>query len=76
MKNFRTPSAARIESLQARFAPGTRVRILQMDDVLAPPRGTLGTVIAVDSLGTVHVSWDCGSSLGVAYGVDSCEVVS
>lgn len=75
MKYFRKPSAAIVESLQARFAPGTRVQLLQMADPQAPPRGALGTVIAVDSLGTVHVSWDCGSSLGVAYGADRCEVV-
>ena len=76
MKDFRTPSAAIVESLQARFAPGTRVRLGWMDDAQAPPAGSLGTVIAVDSLGTIHVSRDCGSSLGVAYGVDSCGVVS
>lgn len=65
-----------VESLRARFAPGTRVRLGRMEDAQAPPAGSLGTVIAVDSLGTIHVAWDCGSSLGVAYGVDSCGVVS
>lgn len=30
---------------------------------------------SVDSIGTIHVSWDCGSSLGVAYGVDQCRKV-
>lgn len=74
MKDYRIPSAAIVESLQARFAPSTRVQLLQMDDAQAPPAGSLGTVIAVDSLGTIHVSRDCGSSLGVAYGVDRCGV--
>ncbi len=75
MKDFRTPSAAIVESLQTRFAPGTRVQLLQMADPQAPPRGAQGSVVAVDSLGTIHVSWDCGPSLGVAYGVDRCGVV-
>ena len=26
----------------------------------------------VDDIGTIHVSWDCGSSLGVVLGEDSC----
>ena len=75
MKDFRNPPAAIVESLQARYAPGTRVRLSWMEDRYAPPAGSLGTVIAVDSLGTIHVSWDCGSSLGVAYGVDRCGVI-
>ena len=34
--------------------------------------GMLGTVMQVDDIGTIHVSWDCGSSLGVVFGEDSC----
>ena len=75
MKDFRTPSADLVAWLQAIYTPGTRVRLVRMEDSCAPPAGSLGTVIAVDSLGTIQVSWDCGSSLGVAYGVDRCEVV-
>ena len=37
--------------------------------------GALGTVIAVDDIGTIHVAWDDGASLGVAYGADECAVV-
>ena len=32
--------------------------------------GALGTVLHVDDIGTIHVSWDCGSSLGVVLGED------
>lgn len=32
--------------------------------------GEQGAVVMVDDIGTVHVAWDNGSSLGVAYGVD------
>ena len=44
-----------------------------MDDVQAPPIGTLGTVVGVDSIGTIHVNWDNGCGLGVAYGEDACR---
>ena len=32
--------------------------------------GDKGTVRFVDDIGTIHISWDCGSSLGAVYGVD------
>ena len=32
--------------------------------------GDEGTVFHVDDAGTVHVNWDCGSTLGMVYGVD------
>ena len=46
-----------------------------MDDPQAPQPGTLGKVIAVDDIGTIHVAWATGSGLGVAYGQDSCRRV-
>lgn len=38
--------------------------------------GCKGTVISVDSIGTIHVVWDCGSGLGVAYGADECREIA
>ena len=46
-----------------------------MDDDQAPPYNTLGTVKNIDDMGTIHVSWDTGSSLGLIYGVDKFETV-
>ena len=59
------------------YSPGVRVRLAYMNDPYRPDlkEGTLGTVSSVDDMGTVHVQWDCGSSLGVVYGVDRCEVL-
>jgi hypothetical protein len=62
-----------IEHLRKSFPRGCRVELLQMDDPQAPPIGTLGTVIGVDDIGTIHVNWDNGSGLGVAYGEDACR---
>jgi hypothetical protein len=33
-------------------------------------------VIGVDDIGSIMVKWDNGSGLSVAYGEDSCRVVS
>lgn len=62
-----------IDNMRARFPQGCRVELLRMDDPQAPPIGTRGTVIGVDDIGTIHVSWDNGSGLGVAYGEDDCR---
>ena len=41
-----------------------------MDDCLAPPFGTKGTVRGVDDTGSILVNWDNGSGLNVIYGED------
>ena len=73
---MRVISREALQALRERFPKGTRVELVQMDDPQAPPIGTNGTVIGVDDIGTIHVRWDCGSSLGVAYGEDVCRKVA
>ena len=43
-----------------------------MDDIQAPPVGTLGTVKGVDDIGSIMVRWDNGSSLSIVCGYDRC----
>lgn len=62
----------RLESLKKMYTQGSRVKLIQMDDVQAPPLGTEGTVIGVDAIGSIMVNWDNGSSLSVVYGEDRC----
>ena len=65
-------SKATIQSIKERYPQGTRVELVHMNDPyntkLLP--GCRGTVVGVDDIGTIHVAWDCGSSLGVVYGED------
>ena len=68
-------SKARLEYLRSQYAPGARVELVEMNDLQAPPPRTEGTVVTVDDIGTIHVRWDNGSSLGVAYGEDRCRVI-
>ena len=70
---MKTPRPEIIERLREQYPVGCRVELLKMDDRQAPPIGTLGTVIGVDAIGTIHVDWDNG--LGVAYGEDACRRV-
>lgn len=62
-----------LEKLRKQYPPGTRVELIRMEDIQAPPTGTQGTVIGVDDIGSIMVSWDNGSSLSVIYGEDSCR---
>ena len=72
MKNI---SKELLDDLRERYTKGTRVELIRMEDPQAPPVGTKGTVTAVDDIGTIHVNWDNGSSLGIAYGADACRVL-
>ena len=62
-----------LEKLRKEYSPGSRVELIRMEDIQAPPTGTRGTVIGVDDIGSIMVSWDNGSSLSVVYGEDSCR---
>ena len=65
------PKREIVESIRARYPKGTRVELIEMDDPYQDmPAGLRGTVVAVDDIGTVHIAWDNGSSLGAVYGVD------
>ena len=64
-----------LQALRSRYPSGTRVELLQMDDVQAPPTGTKGTVTGVDDTGSLMVDWDNGSGLNVIYGVDRVRKV-
>ena len=64
-----------IRTLHKKYPKGTRVELIHMDDKQAPKPGTKGTVNHVDDMGTIHVSWETGSSLGLIPGVDSFKVI-
>jgi len=64
-----------LEALRLRYPAGTRVELLQMDDVHAPPIGTKGTVTGVDDTGSLMVNWDNGCGLNVIYGIDFARKV-
>ncbi len=64
-----------LERLRKMYPVGAKVELVRMDDVQAPPVGTKGVVEFIDDIGTIHVKWENGSSLGVVYGEDLCKVI-
>ena len=64
-----------IEELRKQYPVGSRVELIKMEDVQAPPIGTKGTVLGVDDIGSIMVAWDNGSSLNVVYSVDKVRML-
>lgn len=65
------PNRETVERVRKTYPVGARVELIRMDDpysYLKP--GDTGTVRTVDDAGTVFVDWDCGSGLGIVYGID------
>ena len=59
-----------LEQLKKTYPDGTRVELVRMDDIQAPPAGTRGTVYGIDDTGRLLAHWDNGSGLNVIYGED------
>lgn len=66
-KNYRIA-----QQLRETYSPGTRLVLISMDDPYAPvPSGTRGTLRFIDDMGTLHMQWDNGRTLGIVPGEDS-----
>lgn len=62
--------------LRETYPAGTRVELVKMEDPWSKLKpGDRGSVTSVDDIGTIHVAWDCGSSLGIVYGEDIVKKV-
>ena len=69
---FGLPSREVVERLRKEYPEGTRLSLISMDDPYSKLEcGDRGTVTHVDDGGTIHMRWDKGSGLGLAYGEDS-----
>ena len=63
--------------LRNMYPPGCRVELedMEADPYVKLSPGDLGTVKFVDDAGQIHVSWDCGHSLAMVFGVDHCRCI-
>jgi len=65
----------RVQVIKDRYKAGTRIRLIRMDDIQAPPPGTEGTVTGVDDVGSILMSWDNGCGLNIVPEEDEFEVI-
>ncbi|UJF20224.1 DUF4314 domain-containing protein (plasmid) [Vibrio sp. SS-MA-C1-2] len=56
------------------YKQGRRVRLIYMHDEKLSPN-LLGTILHVDDVGTIHVAWDNGATLGLIQDKDLFELV-
>lgn len=63
-------SRQRLKVLRTQYPAGCKVELVHMEDSQAPMRGTKGTVVHIDDIGTIHVAWKNGSTLGIIPGID------
>lgn len=71
------PKKETVERLRRDYPVGCRVVLDCMDDPYTKlPIGGQGVCRGVDDAGNILVSWDCGSSLSVAYGADRCHRIA
>lgn len=63
--------AEKINALRKSYPVGTKIVLVYMDDLQAPPPGTEGRVTGVDDMGSLLVSWENGSGLHLLLGVDT-----
>ena len=69
------PSKEIVERVRREYPAGTRVELVRMDDVQAPPIGTEGVVTGVDDTASLMVRWSNGSHLNVIYGEDEVRKI-
>ena len=69
------PTEKELTALREKYPTGTIVKLISMNDVQAPPIGTIGEVTLIDDMGSVHVNWQNGSTLALIPDVDSWEIL-
>lgn len=70
------PNRTKVARLREQYPAGTRLELIDMNDVYSPSPGTRGTVKGVDDAGQIMVRWDTGGGLSLIPGVDSFKIVN
>ena len=74
--NHRELSEEEIKAIKEKYIPGTKLELIKIYDYINQvPSGVTGEVSNVDDVGTIHVSWNNGSSLGLVVGIDEFRII-
>lgn len=65
-----------IKFMRDQYHKGSRIKLGHMNDPYHPVEpGTMGTLDHIDDMGTFHITWDNGRTLGLIPGEDSFSLV-
>lgn len=73
--NVKEYTQEEIKQIKEKYVKGTKVELIKMYDLQAPPSKTRGIIEHVDDIGTIHVKWENGSTLGLLIGTDEFEII-
>ena len=69
-------SQKEVQAIKKKYQKGTKIKLIHMEDPYKHPAdGSIGTVDHVDDAGSIHMTWECGSSLAILPDVDKFEVI-
>lgn len=64
-----------VNELRKFYPAGAAVELIRMDDPQAPAPGTRGIINHVDDAGSIHISWETGSTLALIPGEDQFRII-
>lgn len=69
------PSKEKVDMIKKLYPVGTKIVLDFMDDIQAPPSGTVGEVLFVDSIGQLQMNWENGSGLALNVDIDKFHIL-
>lgn len=73
--NTKKHTQEEIQQIKEKYVAGTKVELIKMYDLQAPPPNTRGFIDFIDDTGTLHIKWENGSGLGLVVGIDEFKVI-
>ena len=70
-------SKEELKYIRNKYTVGTKVKLIRMYDLIgAVPPNTTGTISYVDDIGTIHIDWENGSTLGLNFEIDEFTILN
>lgn len=73
--NVKEHTQEEVQQIKEKYIAGLKVELVKMYDLQALPQKTRGFIDYVDDIGTLHIRWENGSTLGLKLGVDEFKVI-